>query len=200
MGSFESFLKKSKKGGNFVKVGNGESVVVTIDCTPSDLESKESRFGGEVIEVPVLDENGKKKVWTVKLTQRKIVAALAEMQEGDEVKIGKTEPTGDQEHGRLYAKLVSGTSKKKSSDDEEEEETDKDEEEETPKKKKKVVEEDEEETEDDEEEDEKPKKKSKKPSDEEDEETEEDDEDETPKKKKKSKKSDDEVDPDDIDF
>ena len=133
MGSFESFLKKSKKGGNFIKVGNGESVIVTLDCTPSELESKESRFGGEVLEVPVINEDGKKKVWSVKVTQRKIVATLSELEEGDNIKIGKTEPEGDQEHGRLYVKLVGG--KAKTEKLEEEEEVD-DEEDEAPKKRK----------------------------------------------------------------
>lgn len=200
MSSFEEFLKKSKKGGNFLKVDNGDSITVTLDCDPTDLESKESKFGGEVLEVKVIDEYGMKKIWNVKLSQRKIIAVLAELKEGDEIKIGKTEPAGDQEHGRWFAKLVSGTSKKKKvvEDDEEEETEDDEEEEEKPKKKKKKQVEDEEEETDEEEEEQPKKKKKAKVEDDED-----DEEEETPKKKKKSKKSDDEddeVDVDDLEF
>jgi hypothetical protein len=175
MASFQEFMKKSKKGGNYIKVANGESVIVTLDCDPTELESKESKFGGEILEVKVLDEEGKKKIWNVKVTQRKIVAMLAELEEGDSVQIGKTEPVGDQEHGRLYAKPVNNSTSKRNRDEDEEESED-DEEEETPKKKesKKVVDEDEDEDVEEDEEEEKPskkkKKKSKKSDDDEDEE------------------------------
>lgn len=208
MASFKDFEKGLKKKGKFIKVSNGDELILTLDCEDvSDLEPTEGKYG-LALEVPVLDEDGNKKKLSVK--SDKVLAFLKKLTEGDDFRYGKTEPESGEGNGRLYAKPVKGS--KSRDEDEDEEETDEDEEEETPKKKKKAkVEEDEDsddEVSEDDEEDEKPKKKkSKKSDDEEEEESEDDeeeetdeDEDEKPSKKKKKKLKKGEVDPDDIDF
>ena len=182
MSSFENFLKKSKKAGKFLKLNDGEARVYKLNCTPSEVEPKEGKYG-EAVEIKLTDvETGEKKLWNVK--KYAILEVLAKLEEGDKVKISKDED------GKWHIKAKGGKSDEDESDDDTTDEED--EEIETPKKKKKVVEENDEDEEEE-------------SDDEDDEESEEeDDEDEAPKKKgKKKKKSDDDddtVDVDDIDF